>query len=223
MVMADNSVGKALAPVSHAGGGALRRLLDLAIDGYAWLPDVRVTAARALDKRGEHEAAIDRLVRMHIAMAGAQGFVTNIGGLATLVVAMPANIAGAAVLQMRVAAAIAHLRGYDLTEPRVRSAIMLCLLGPGDVLPRLSGSELPASPLLIATAPVFDDRLDREISEKVLNQLLGVIGGGQAFTIVARRIPVLGGGVGGALDALATQQIARYARDHLVARRRLGA
>ena len=47
---------------------------------------------------------------------------TNIGGVATLPVAIPANITGVAIVQIRMVAAIAHLRGYDLNDNRVRTS-----------------------------------------------------------------------------------------------------
>ena len=42
---------------------------------------------------------------------------------------IPANITGLALIQCRMIAGIAHLRGYDLDDPRVRNAILACLLG----------------------------------------------------------------------------------------------
>ena len=65
--------------------------------------------------------------------AGAQGFVTNLGGLVTAAVTIPANITGLALIECRMIAGIAHLRGYDLDDPRVRNAILVCMLGEDEV------------------------------------------------------------------------------------------
>ena len=73
------------------------------------------------------------MIENHVRYAGAQGFVTNLGGLVTAAVTIPANITGLALIQCRMIAGIAHLRGYDLDDPRVRNAILACMLGEDTV------------------------------------------------------------------------------------------
>lgn len=209
--MADDDKTVAVFAPVRAGGGVLRRMLVLAIDGGAGLPGARASAAKALQDKGEHESAIDAVVRLHVAMAGAQGFVTSLGGLVTLAVTLPANMAGLSLLQLRMVAAIAHLRGYDVDDPRVRSAIMLTLLGDGV-------ADLPA-PLTVATAPVFDEALDHTISERVLAEMAKSVGGRRAMTLVGRRIPLVGGGIGAVSDSWDSHVIARWAETVFVTRR----
>ena len=72
-------------------------------------------------------------------------------------------------------------------------------------------------------APVFDATLDRLVSERVLGELLGRIGGRRAGLLFARRIPLLGGGVGGAMDGYSTIEIGGFARDVFITRRRITA
>lgn len=219
-----SDLGKALVEGPRRGGvvagGVLRRVLDLAIDGYSGLPGARSAAAAQLDKKHDREQAIEALTRHHIAMAGAQGFVTNLGGLATLAVSIPANLTGVMVVQSRLVAAIAHLRGYDLDDNRVRSAVLMCLLGPHTVEALIKSEELPSTPLAVATAPMFDPDLDRAISEKVLGQLMTQVGGKRVSLLLARRVPLIGGVVGAGTDSWATITIARYADEQFVTRRR---
>ena len=136
---------------------------------------------------------------------------------------LPANIAGLAVVQIRLIATIAHLRGYDIDSPRVRTAMILCLMGRDGVRKLMDDGILPSTPLAIATAPVFDATLDRLVSERVLGELLGRIGGRRAGLLFARRIPLLGGGVGGAMDGYSTIEIGGFARDVFITRRRITA
>lgn len=219
-----SDIGKAIAEGPRRGGaaagGALRRVLDLAIDGYSGLPGAREAAAAQLGKRADREGAIDALTRHHIAMAGAQGFVTNLGGLATLAVSIPANLTGVMVVQSRLVASIAHLRGYDLNDNRVRSAVLMCLLGRESVETLIRGEELPSTPLAVATAPMFDPALDQSISEKVLGQLMAQVGGKKVSLLLAKRVPLIGGVVGAGTDSWTTLAIARYASDEFVNRRR---
>ena len=78
----------------EVAGNVLRTILEFAIEGRGSIPGARAAAARTLQSRGEHEAAVDSLVMQHVGLAGAQGFLTNLGGLLTLPVALPANLAG---------------------------------------------------------------------------------------------------------------------------------
>ena len=203
----------------EVAGGVLRSILEFAIDGRGNIPGAKSAAARSLQSRGEHEAAVDWLVKQHVGLAGAQGFLTNLGGLLTLPVALPANLAGLAVVQMRMIAAIGHLRGYDVDSRRVRVALTLAMLGEDEVRKQVSSGKLPSTPMMIATAPVFDPVLDRSISERVFGDLGAKMAGKHAVVQVAKRIPLIGGGVGAAADGYLTYALGQYARREFVRRR----
>jgi hypothetical protein len=97
---------------AQGAGGALRQVIEIAIDGYGRMPSAKALAARHLQRQGGSvDEAITAIIDHHIRLASAQGFVTNIGGLAALPVAIPANITGVTIVQVRMVAAIAHLRG----------------------------------------------------------------------------------------------------------------
>jgi len=198
----------------------LRKALDMAIDGVGKVPGAKAAAASALQRTGAVEPAVEQVLKQHVAMAGAQGFLTNLGGLATLAVSIPANVSGVAIVQCRMVAAVAHLRGYDIEDPRVRSAILMCLLGEQSAREAIDQQELPSSALAIATAPVHDPQLDNTISEKVLSQLMGQVGGKRMTLLAGKKIPFVGGGVGAATDGWATWQTGAFAKAQFVTRRR---
>jgi uncharacterized protein (DUF697 family) len=196
---------------------ALRR----AIEGAGPLPP----AAQAADKQlaeqgGDRERAVHELIENHVRLAGAQGFATNIGGLVTAAVTIPANIAGIALIQCRLVAGIAHLHGYDLTDQRVRNAVLTCLLGEDAVKSMVRKKKLPSTPMGIATAPTHDPDLDRIVANEVTSELLTKVAGKRIATTVGRRVPVVGGLVGAGTDAYSTWQIGRYADRELLARTR---
>ncbi len=205
----------------EVGGNLLRNLLEVAINGTSNVPGAKSAAAKHLVKRDSVEEAIESLVLTHVGLAGAQGFVTSLGGLPTLAVTLPANIAGLAIVQVRMIASIAHLRGYDINAPQVRTAMILCLMGREGTQKLVDSGVLPTTPLAIATAPVFDETLDQTVSERVLGELLTRIGGRRASLLFARRIPLVGGGVGATMDGFSTIEIGGYAREVFVTRRRL--
>ena len=98
----------------------VREALHRAIHGIGPLPPAASAAAKG-DVRS--------IVEDHVRYAGAQGLLTGLGGIVTASVTIPANVAGLALIQSRMVAAIAHRRGYDLEDPRVGNAILTCLLG----------------------------------------------------------------------------------------------
>ncbi|QLQ14606.1 MAG: EcsC family protein [Micropruina sp.] len=204
----------------EVAGGVLRQLFEYAIDGVGGLPSAKAAAARTLQAKGDREAAVDSLVLQHVGFASAQGFITNLGGLATIAVALPANLAGAAIVQIRMLAAIAHLRGYDIDDRRVRTALALAMLGEDEVRKQVGLGKVPSTPLGIATAPMFDPLLDRQVSERVLGDLATKIGGKHLTVLIAKRIPLVGGGVGAVADGYLTYVLGAYARKEFVRRQR---
>lgn len=223
--MADtDQIGKSIiaaAPVSapSRAGWMLRHLVDFGIEGTARLPGARAAAGHQLERQGSVEAAIDTLIVMHTAYSGTQGFITNLGGLATLLIGAPANLASIAAIQSRMVGAIAHLRGYDLDDSRVRHAILMTLLGKTIVDDLVAAGDLPGTPLVVATAPGLDHDLEQLIAQRVVTAMLTAAGGKQLVSIVAKRVPVIGAGVGFATDSWNTIAIGRYAREQFVSRR----
>jgi hypothetical protein len=219
MANAASEFGKQLVTrTPEVAGGLLRSIVDFAIDGSPAFPGAKAAAARSLQSKSDRESAIDTLVVQHIGMASAQGFLTSVGGLITLPVGLPANIAGLAVLSVRMIAGIAHLRGYDVDDRRVRAALTLAMLGDDEVRRLVADGKLPTSPLAIATAPMFDPSLERVISERVMGSLAGRLGGKHLAVVVVRRIPLVGGGVGAAVDGWLTFGLAAYAKREFIAR-----
>ncbi|MFP5283726.1 MAG: hypothetical protein ACLGIF_09780 [Actinomycetes bacterium] len=218
-------IARGLVPVAarmapQAAGGVLRRVLEMAIDGVAGLPGAKAVAAKQLERSGGAvDEAIEGIVDQHVRLASAQGFVTNLGGAAVLPIALSANLTGVAVVQVRMVAAIAHLRGYNLDDNRVRTALVMCLLGGEQVAQRIANGTLPTSPMAVATAPVFDRDLDTTVAQEVVADLLARIGGKSVALAISRRVPLVGGGVGAVMDGLATRNIGTYAKGELPRRR----
>ena len=212
------AAGAKLAP--RYAGAFVRGALDRAIDGIGPLRSAAAAGdARLVDRDGDVEAAIATMIRQHAALAGAQGFVTNVGGIATYAVAVPANVVGVTLVQCHLVAGIAHLRGYDLENPRVRNAILACMLGEDSVASLVKKHRLPSSPMALATSPVHDPVLDETLAREVTTEIFARAAGKRAVTLIGRRVPLVGGAVGASSDALATWQIGQYAADELRDRR----
>jgi hypothetical protein len=217
--------GKLIAPLARSSApgltaGFVRQALDYAIDGFGPLPG----AAAAADKRlaehdGDEKAAVRSLIDSHVRLASVEGFLTNIGGLLTMTLTLPVNVSGLALLQCHLVAGIAHLRGYDLDDPRVRNAVLACMLGEDAVKSLVKKRKLPSSPMAIATAPARDPDLDSRLAAEVTGELLTRVAGKRTIAVVGRRTPVIGGGIGAVTDGYATFQVGRYAARELRSRR----
>lgn len=198
--------------VPEYSSGFVREAFNRAIDGTGKLPG----AARSADKRlaqvaGDTDEAVDLLISSHLKYAGSQGFVTNLGGIVSMAVLAPANIAALALVQCHLVAGIAHLRGLDLTDPRTRNAVLACMIGPDAVKRLVRKRKLPGTPYQLAHADEYDAELAKVIATELTNELISRTLGKRAVGFVGRRIPVLGGGIGAAGDAYSTRKVGKYA------------
>lgn len=190
----------------------VREALHRAIAGVGPLPPAAQAAeAQLREQHGDVDRAAREVIRNHVAYAGVEGLATNLGGLVTAAIVAPANIAGLALIQCRMVAGIAHLRGYDLDDPRVRNAILETVLGEETVVRMVKKHQLPAPPMAVATAPQHDPALDQTISTVLANELIGRVIGKRIATTVGKRVPVVGGAVGLVADGWSTWRVGRYA------------
>lgn len=219
-------VGAAVAPkVTNLAPGFttafVHQALDKAIVGVGPLPSAASAADKQLhEQRGDVERGIHEVIENHVRYAGAQGFVTNIGGLVTMAVTVPVNLSGVALIQCRMVAGIVHLRGYELSDPRTRAAILACLLPEERILKMVKQRLLPGTPMEIAAAAVHDPALDRLLATEVAAELVTRATGKRLAATVGRRVPVVGGVVGAGTDAFVTWKIGRYVDREFLPRKR---
>lgn len=164
-----------------------------------------------LSKSSNTDEAITSLINWQTSKCATSGFVTGLGGVITMPVAIPANIASVIYVQMRMIAAIAHIRGYDLKDDQVQTFVYACLTGQ-------SAAEVVKSAGVKIGLKVGEAQVKR-IPGKVLvkiNQKVGfrlVTKFGQKGVInLGKMVPVLGGVIGGSFDAVSTRTIAKAAK-----------
>ncbi len=209
-------VGTALAPrvtkiAPNLSATFVHQALAKAISGVGPLPSAAAAADKQLTQNDGHlDKATHDVIENHVRYAGAQGFLTNLGGLVTMAVTVPTNITGLALIQCRMVAGIVHLRGYDLDDPRTRVAILTCLLGEEKILKMVGQRTLPGTPMELASTVVHDGTLDTELANEVAAELIARAAGKRLATTVGRRVPVVGGLVGASTDAYVTWKIGRY-------------
>lgn len=185
---------------------ALQWIYERAIDGVPGLegaPDLAVSYQRQC---ASDEEAIDALIRWQVAKAAAAGFLTNLGGLATLPIALPANVLSALYIQIRMVAAIAALRGHDLRSDQVRTVVLACLCGTTlmDVV-KDAGIGVGAGLAQQAVASLSSEGLRRFAR-------IGGLHGARGGARVARWTPLIGGVLAGAVDGALTRVYANAAK-----------
>lgn len=191
----------------------VNRLVDLGIDGAGPLDSAREVADRALAKHGDVESAVEAVVATARKQAAAGGFATGLGGFITLPVALPANVAGFYVIATRMVAATAALRGFDVTDPKVRTAVLLVLTGAdassvltkvglgggGGVVNRLLSTKMPKATLMVVQKAV-GFRLVSRIGTGIIGRL-------------GRAVPLAGALIGAGSDVWLLRRIATTARE----------
>lgn len=158
------------------------------------------------------EKAIARIVKESVAAAGTAGFVTGLGGFVTMLVALPANIAGAVVINARMVGSIAYLRGYDLQDPHTQAMLMLSLVGSNaQKAAAATGLKIGtiASKKAVQAIPIA---LVRAINRKAGFMLLAKYGTKRSLITISRGVPVVGAGVGATIDASLTAIVGRVAK-----------
>ena len=191
--------------------GLIERLMDVGIDGKAPFDSARKVAGVAVAGHSDAERSIDALVRSHLRLAAAGGFVTGLGGFVTLPIALPANVFGFYVVATRLVAGIASIRGYDITKPEVRSAVLLALMGAdADDLLKKAGyvSTGPLANLAIQRLPgPVLMAVNKGIGFRLLTQV-----GKKSLTRFGKAVPLAGGVVGASVDTFLLKRIADHAR-----------
>ena len=186
-------------------------VLDSGIDGRGPFDGASEIAARALKSAGTPEAAVAEVISSHVKLGSAFGFVTSIGGFVTLPVSLPANVVGFYLLATRMTASVAKLRGYDIDDPQIRSAILLTLVGaesedllrkagvvaPTSAVTNLAAQRLPGPALMVVNKAV-GFRLLTQAARNTLSRF-------------GRIVPFVGGAIGAGLDGLLMRSVGKQA------------
>jgi uncharacterized protein (DUF697 family) len=179
------------------GGGPFGSAFDLAND--------------YLHKSKSREGAVESLINWQIAKCATSGFITGLGGLLTLPVAIPANISSVMLIQLRMILSIAIIGGFDPKSDQVKSLAFICLTG--------SAASTILKEIGIKAGQRVSERALQNIGEQVITRInylvkirlltktgkVGVINFGKV-------IPLVGGVIGGTIDASSTKLIGKAAK-----------
>jgi hypothetical protein len=191
----------------------IQRILALGVDGKGFLKGAHRIADDALQAAdGQVERAIDALARGGVRAAAGGGFLTSLGGFVTMPIAIPANVLEFYVIATRTVGAIAKLRGYNIDDPTIRTAILLTLVGSRstDILNR-AGITIGTNTLGGLAAKSLPQAAVMMVNKAVGFRLLSTVGA-KTLARFGRAVPILGGAVGAFVDGAMLSKIAEHAR-----------
>jgi hypothetical protein len=115
------------------------------------------------------------------------------------------------MIQLRMIAAVAHLRGYDITDDRVRTLAYICLTG--------SGSATLLQEFSVSLGTKLTTQMIMKISGATLTKINQAVGfrlitkaGSTGLINLTKLVPFLGGVVGGTFDGVVTKGIGGVAK-----------
>ena len=162
---------------------------------------------------GTTEDKINSLIRWQNTKAGSAGFVAGLGGAITLPVALPVNIASTIYVQIRMVAAIAHMAGHDVKHDKVKTLIYLCLFGN-------SMNEVAKDFGITFGTKFATSYIQKNVTREALTKINKAVGfrlvtkfGTKGLINLGKVVPVLGGVIGGGLDAFTTNIVGNQARN----------
>lgn len=189
---------------------------DKAVNGVGGLDSAGELAADYMKQGGTRIDQANSLIRWQNTKAGTSGFLAGLGGVITMPVTIPANIASVMYVQIRMIAAIAHMGKHDLTDDRVKSLVYVCLTGNAakDIIKDVG----------IVAGRKFAEGLIKNISRETIVAINKAVGfklltkfGQQGVINLGKTVPVLGGIIGATFDSVSTNAVGNIARNTFLA------
>ena len=184
---------------------------EKAIQGLPGMESAEELAKRYLEKYDTVDEAIDTFINWQCAKCATSGFITGLGGLLTLPVAIPANISSVIFVQIRMIATIAKMRGYNLKDDQVKTLVFVALTGQAatDILKQAGitiGSKVGIN--LIKKMPM---KVIYQINKKVGFRLVTKFGQ-KGIVNLGKLVPIVGGVIGGTVDTVGTLTVGKTAK-----------
>lgn len=189
----------------------LEWIADVGINGLGVLPSAERVATDDLSKAASVEDAINSVIAWRTTYAAGTGFITGLGGIAAMPITIPAGLAASYALGANTAAAVAHLRGYDIHSEQVRTMVLICLIGgAGEEILKTAGINIGTK---------ICQNIIKQIPGKVLIEINKKIGfrlitkaGEKGVVNLMKLVPLVGGVVGGAFDGVFVDSCGKTAK-----------
>ncbi|EME3594777.1 EcsC family protein [Enterococcus faecium] len=190
----------------------LETLYSKCLDG---IPKVSKPVSELADdyikKYGRTDKAIDKLIKNQLSKNSLNGFVTSFGGFITMPVTLPANVTSVMYVQMRMIAAIALIRGYDLRDDEVQTFVYSCLIGHAVADTFKNAGVQVGNKFALNAVNKIPGKVLTKINQKIGFRFITKAGTKGTVNLI-KVVPVVGAGVGASIDFSTTWAIAKRAK-----------
>ena len=197
---------------NNKGLQILETLYSKCLDG---IPKVSKPVSELADdyikKYGRTDKAIDKLVKNQLSKNSLNGFVTSFGGFITMPVTLPANVTSVMYVQMRMIAAIALIRGYDLRDDEVQTFVYSCLIGHAVADTFKNAGVQVGNKFALNAVNKIPGKVITRINQKIGFRFITKAGTKGTVNLI-KVVPVVGAGVGASIDFSTTWAIAKRAK-----------
>ena len=183
------------------------------------IPMISSPIEKMADDYLQHNATVEDaakdMINKQVIKCTTSGFITNLGGVITLPVTIPANVGSVMYVQMRMIACAAYMAGYDVHTDQVQTLVYACLAGVSVMeVAKKAGIKIGQKGLenLIDKIP---GKVLIAINHKVGFRMLTKFGETGAINL-GKAIPVVGGVIGGGFDFIDTKFIGNRAYNQFI-------
>lgn len=198
--------------ISNKGVQMLDKVYSSVLKGLPTSESADVLAKEYLSRNnGDVTKSAKKLINAQVAKCTTTGFVTGLGGLITLPVAIPVDVAGNLYVQIRMIASLAVMGGYNPYDDAVKTMVYMTLVGmtTADVL-KQTGIKI-GNKLALQTVKQIPGKVLIKINQRVGFRLMTKFGE-KGIINLAKLVPVAGGGVSAVFDLVTTKAIASRAK-----------
>lgn len=191
----------------------LQKVYDFVLNGVPMVSEpLSELVAPYIAHNEDTEAAIEKFILNQKLKCSGTGFVTGLGGLLTLPVTIPADLVSSLYIELRMIAAIAMIRGYDIHDDQVKTLVYMCLIGNaiGDVIKQVgiqTAEKLTVKKLLPKLTKEMIAKLNKAVGFRMLTK-----GGSKGMINLGKAVPLFGGIIGAVYNWAEVAICAKYAK-----------
>lgn len=182
------------------------------LNGLPGTSSAEELAYEYLNKHGGNvRQACDSLINWQVSKCATSGFLSGLGGLITLPVAIPANVSSVIYIQMRMIATIACIGGYDIKDDSVKTLVYMCLTGntAAEIAKNAGikiGTKLAQSSIQKISAETIK-RINQAVGFRLVTKF-----GQKGVLNLGKAVPIIGGIIGGGFDLASTKTIGKISK-----------
>lgn len=190
----------------------LDKCYDLALCSSSKLDrlNCQKVAEQYLRKYKTPSKAIHKMLRNQTTLTFLTGFATNIGGISTAVLTIPANITSSLCIQLRTIAILSIMLGLDPEDEEVKTFAYLCVAGMSvNEVSKQFGIKLTERLATTAIQKVPYEvilKINKAVSFRMITKW-----GTKGLINLGKCIPIVGGIAGGAVDVASLRAVTKLA------------